>query len=150
MITIFTMITKLEEKMLLRRASNFAENLKGVESFTVSLLEENNFSWHKKELKIARAIDLIHNGLYFEQPAKENEVIASVLRLMKLDKCFSCCLIFAGLCGVFVRVNDFQSFLQSIFKLSGTYDLSLVFESPDGILNISDDECEVEIYHKLK
>ncbi|WP_312215348.1 hypothetical protein [Pantoea vagans] len=144
------MITKLEEKILLRRASSFAENLKGIESFTVSLLEENDFSWHKKELKIARAIDIKHNGLYFRQPAEENEVITSVLRLMKVDKCFSCCLIFEGLCGVFVSVNDLQSFLQSIFRLSGTYDLSLVFESPDGILNISDDEYEVEVYHKLK
>ncbi|MDQ1211404.1 hypothetical protein [Pantoea anthophila] len=144
------MINKLEEKILLRRASSFAENLKGIESFTVSLLEENDFSWHKKELEIARAIDIKNKGLYFQQPVEESKVIASVLRVMKLDRCFSCCLIFEGLCGVFVRVNDLQSFLQSIFKLSGTYDLSLVFESPDGILNISDDEYEVEVYHKLK
>lgn len=57
MITIFTMINKIEEKLLLLRAKKFADNLEGVESFSISLLENDIFSWHRDKLKKANAID---------------------------------------------------------------------------------------------
>lgn len=43
MITIFTMITKIEEKLLLLRAKKFADKLEGLESFSISLLGKDVF-----------------------------------------------------------------------------------------------------------
>lgn len=150
MIIIFTMLNKIEEKLLLLKAKKFADNLEGLESFSISLLENDNFSWHRDKLKKANAIDDRNDNVFFEQPAGADELISAVTSLLNIDTQFSCWLLYEGRCGIFVRVSDFHIFLVSIFKLNKTYDLSLIFESPDRVITISDNAYNVDIYYEIK
>lgn len=150
MITIFTMNNKIEEKLLLLRAKKFADNLEGLESFSISLLENDVFSWNRDKLKIASAIDDRNERVRFEQPVEESELISTIISLLGINKNFSCWLVHEGRCGIFVRGNDFRSFLSSIFRINKTYDMSLIFESPDRVISINDNEYDVDIFYKLK
>lgn len=150
MITIFTMITKIEEKLLLLRAKKFADKLEGLESFSISLLGKDVFLWHRDELKAANSIDNKDERVCFKQPVAEDKIISAVISLLKIDKQFFCWLVYEGRCGIFVRGSDFHLFLASIFRLNHTYDVSLIFKSPDRVIAISDNEYDVDIYHKLK
>lgn len=150
MITISIMITKIEDKLLLLRARKFADNLEGLESFSISLLEKDAFLWHRDELKMANAIDNKNERVCFKQPVAEDKLIEAVISLLNIGEHFICWLVYEGRCGIFIRGNDFHLFLVSIFRLNNTYDVSLIFESPDRVITISDSEYDVDIYHKLK
>jgi len=149
-LTIFTMTNKIEEKILMLRAKKFADNLEGLESFSISLLGDDVFSWHRDKLKKANAIDDRNGNVFFEQPVRVDELISAVISLLNIDAQFSCWLLYEGRCGIFARGKDFHVFLVSIFKLNNTYDLSLVFESPDRVISISDNEYDVDIIYEIK
>lgn len=150
MITIFIMITKIEAKLLLLKARKFADNLKGTDSVSIALLDKDAFLWHRDELKMANAIDNKNERVCFKQPVAEDKLIDTVISLLNIGEHFLCWLVYEGRCGIFVRGNDFHLFLSSIFRLNNTHDVSLIFESPDRIISISDNEHDVDIYHKLK
>ncbi|EAA7007515.1 hypothetical protein AVW22_24295, partial [Salmonella enterica] len=102
------------------------------------------------ELKAANSIDNKDERLCFKQPVEEDKIISAVISLLKIDKQFFCWLVYEDMCGIFVRGSDFHLFLVSIFRLNHTYDVSLIFESPDKVIAINDNEYVVDIYHKLK
>lgn len=150
MITIFTMINKIEAKLLMLRARKFADKLEGLELFSISLLDNDDFFWHRDKLKIANTIDDKNHRVCLEQPVEIDKLIITITSLLGVDKQFSCLLIYEGRCGVFVRGNDFHSFLVSAFRLNRTFDLSLIFEFPDRVISISDNEYNVDIYYEIK
>ncbi|EBP7422060.1 hypothetical protein AIS34_13490, partial [Salmonella enterica] len=102
------MITKIEEKLLLLRTKKFADNLEGIESFSISLLEKDVFLWHRDELKAANSIDNKDERLCFKQPVEEDKIISAVISLLKIDKQFFCWLVYEDMCGIFVRGSDFH------------------------------------------
>ncbi|WP_318390466.1 hypothetical protein [Enterobacter sp.] len=144
------MINKIEEKLLLLRAKKFADNLEGLESFSISLLGNDIFAWHRDKLKKSYAIDDRNERICFEQPVGTDQLIGAVISLLSIDKQFSCWIFYEGRCAIFVRGDDFHVFLVSMFKLNKTYDLSLIFESPDRVISISDNEYDVDIYYEIK
>lgn len=88
MIAIFIMITKVEGKLLLLRARNFSDNLEGLESFSISLLEKDAFLWHRGELKMANAIDNKNERVCFKKPVAEDKLIDSVTSLLNIGEHF--------------------------------------------------------------
>ncbi|TBR63340.1 MULTISPECIES: hypothetical protein [unclassified Escherichia] len=144
------MINKIEEKLILLRAKKFTDNLEGLESFSISLLGNDIFLWHRDELKMANAIDNKNERVLFKQPVAEDKLINAVISLLNIDKIFLCWLVYEDRCGIFIRGNDFKLFLASVFRLNNSYDASLIFESPDRVISISDNEYDVDIFYKLK
>lgn len=150
MIITFIMTSRLEEKLLLNRAREFSNNINGIDSFSISLLNEDDFFWHREELKRANAINDEVKKIHFEQPVKERNLVETIIDLLHITNEFTCYFFYEGVVSVCVRGNDFYSFLVSMFKLNDTYDLSLIFKSPDRVFIISDDEYSLDIYYKMK
>ena len=69
--------------------------------------------------------------------------------LLKIEKT-SCRLVFEGKSVISACVNDFYSFITSVFILNKTYDISLLFQSPDRVISISDNEYDVDFYYVKK
>ena len=149
MITIFTMKNKIEDKLLLFRVNKFAVNLEGLNFFSIYPIENDIFLWHREKLKTAYAIDNRNDKFSLEQPVKMNEIIRIMTSLLKIEKT-SCCLVFEGKSVISTYVNDFHSFLTSVFRLNKTYDISLLFQSPDRVISISDNVYDVDIYYVKK
>lgn len=149
MITIFIMKNKIEDKLLLFRAKKFAVNLEGLNSFSIYPLDNDIFLWHREKLKTAYAIDNRNHKISLEQPVKMNEIIRTMTSLLKIEKT-SCCLVFEGKSVISACVNDFYSFITSVFRLNKTYDISLLFQSPDRVISISDNEYDVDFYYVKK
>jgi len=150
MIITFIMTSRLEEKLLLNRAKEFSNNINGIDFFSISLLNEDDFFWHREELKRAHAINDEVERIYFEQPVKERYLVETIADLLHITNGFTCYFFYEGIVSVCVSGNDFYSFLVSMFKLNDTYDLSLMFKCPDRVFIIDDDEYSLGIFHKMK
>lgn len=150
MIITFIMTSRLEEKLLLNKARKFSNNINGINSFSISLLNKDDFPWHREELKRARAINSEVEKIHFEQPVKERNLVETIVDLLDITNKFTCYFFYEGVVSVCVHGNDFSSFLISMFKLNDTYDLSLIFKSPDRVFIINDDEYSLDIYYRMK
>lgn len=142
------MKNKIEDKLLLLRAKKFADNLEGLDFFSIYQLDNDIFSWHREKLKIAYAIDNTNDKISLEQPVKMNEIIRIMASLLKIENKTSCWLVYEGRSVISVCVNDFHSFVTSVFRLNKTYDISLLFQSPDRVISISDNEYDIDIYYE--
>ncbi|PKA30688.1 hypothetical protein CWR41_12580 [Cedecea lapagei] len=142
------MKNKIEDKLLLLRAKKFADNLEGLDFFSIYPLDNDIFLWHREKLKTAYAIDNTNDKISLEQPVKTNEIIRIMASLLKIENKTSCWLVYEGRSVISACVNDFHSFLTSVFRLNKTYDISLLFQSPDRVISISDNEYDVDIYYE--
>lgn len=136
--------------MLFFRAKKYASGLAGVESFSITNLNQGDFLWHRNELAKINSIDNEKFINYFSHPINTETLVNKVASILHIKKQFSCFFVFEGRCVIFVKGNDFILFLISIFKLNTTHDLALMFELPDRIICISDDENGLYIYYAKK
>lgn len=150
MIIIFIMSIKLEEKLLLNRAKKYAAKLKGIGSFSISLLRENDFIWHRKKLIKIHKIDNEIKRKTYSHPIDILDLYRSAIAPLNILNQVHCYLFYEGSVCIFIQCTDFYSLLDSIFKLEHTYDLSLSFTSPDRILAINDSEYELEVYYVIR
>lgn len=144
------MTKKIEDKLLLLRAKKFADSIEGIDSIFISLLGNDMLLWHRDKLTIANAIDNGNGRICFEQPARMDELIRAVISTLGIEGGFSCWLVYEGRCGMLSCLNNAHSFLTSIFRTNNTYDISLIFESPEKVISISDNEYNVDIYYEIK
>ena len=146
-IIIFIMNNTLKEKLLLVRAKKYANAINGINRYSISLLRNDDFSWHRQELRKSYSLD--HKGeIIYNHPIKINDLIESIMTLLNIKSIFFCYLLFEGEVCISVNGNDFYNFLMSIFKLEGSYNASLIFTNPDRVLNINDNEYDVDIHYK--
>lgn len=150
MITTFIMTSRLEEKLLLNKAREFSNKINGIDSFSISMLHKDDFFWHQGELKKTSAINSEVKKIHFEQPIEEINLVETIIDLLNINNNFICYFFYEGVVTICFHGNDFSSFLVSMFKINDTYDLSLIFKSPDRVFVINDDEYSLDIYYKMK
>ncbi|KDW34077.1 hypothetical protein AC15_0641 [Escherichia coli 2-156-04_S3_C2] len=69
-----------------------------------------------------------------------------LITLSGTDKIFSCWLIYEGKVKIVINGNNFTSFVQSIFREQGTYDLTLFFDITRRVIVVCDNEYDIDIY----
>ncbi len=148
MIIIFIMTSRIEEKLIIHRAKGFAKSIDGIDSYSISLVNEKGFTWHREELKRVNSIKDEIEGFHFEQPVNVKELVEKTIDILHVDNEGSCCFIYEGVASVCVHVKDFRLFLAGLFKINDTYDICLLFKDPDRVFIISDDEHSLRIYYK--
>ncbi|MDR1849999.1 MAG: hypothetical protein LBQ75_08160, partial [Zoogloeaceae bacterium] len=140
----------LEEKLLLLRARKYANSLAsldGVDAVSVSLLKEDDFLWHRQEMRKTYAIDREIEGIVYPLPVNADDLIQQITGLLDLSDQFSCYFFYEGACIITINGNSFRKFLMSFFEMQQTYDLGLIFINPDRILTVDDGEYDLFIYH---
>jgi hypothetical protein len=142
------MTNNLEEKLLLMRAKRYANDLDGVDVFSISLLKDKDFLWHRQELREANNLCRKIERVIYTKPGDVDGFIKNIMTLLNISNQFSCYLFYEGRVCISICGNDFYRFSMKIIKLNRTYDLSLVFISPDRILSVSDNEYDLDIYYK--
>lgn len=142
------MTSRIEEKLILHRAKGFAKSIGGIDSYSISLLDDKDFTWHREELKRVNSIKDEIEGFHFEQPVNVKELVEKTIDILHVDNGDACCFIYEGVVSVCVHVNDFRLFLASLFKINDTYGIFLLFKDPDSVFIISDDEHSLRIYYK--
>ncbi|PIT13076.1 hypothetical protein BGI33_02900 [Snodgrassella alvi] len=147
MIITYIMNNKLEKKLLYIKAKEYVSQLKGIESFTISYVNDEDFVWYKKQLKLFFKIDQIDSLITLEHPISKKELIEIINKILK-NKTFSKCIqLFEEKIAIHLNINNLDDFLNSIFRYNQTFDLSLLFLEPERILVINDDEYEVHLHY---
>ncbi|EGM8095600.1 TPA: hypothetical protein JLP25_004698 [Escherichia coli] len=138
-------MTKIEEKLLILKANKFIQHLDGIDFFNLYLL--NRISPQvRKEIQQAYAIGSTNNRTYLPHPVDINLLMRYLITLSGTDKIFSCWLIYEGKVKIVINGNNFTSFVQSIFREQGTYDLTLFFDITRRVIVVCDNEYDIDIY----
>ncbi|WP_141673027.1 hypothetical protein [Gilliamella sp. App6-5] len=141
------MNNKLEKKLLYIKAKEYVSQLKGIESFTISYVNDEDFVWYKKQLKLFFKIEQIDSRMTLEHPISKKKLIEIVNNILKNNGFSKCIQLFEEKIAIHLNINNLDEFLNSIFRYNQTFDLSLLFLKPERILVINDDEYEVHLHY---
>ena len=72
---------KLREKLLLFRARKYADKLNGINHYSISLLNDGDFAWHRQEL--SKSYSLSFKGeIVYDHPITADDLIQSIMTLL--------------------------------------------------------------------
>lgn len=140
----------LEKKLLYIKAKEYVSQLKGIESFTISYINNEDYIWHRQQLKLFFNIDQIGREITINHPINPKELIEVVSELLKNNDFLKCIKLFEEKIAIHLNINNLDAFLNSIFKYNQTFDLSLLFLEPERILIINDKEYEIFLHYFIK
>ncbi|EHU9028732.1 TPA: hypothetical protein ACGBQD_005024 [Escherichia coli] len=138
-------MTKTQAKLLIYKANKFMQKLDGIDSFSITLLYDNS-SLMRKEFHQTHNIDCLNDRLFLPHPVNINLLISQIVTLSGTAECFRCWLIYEGKVKIVINGNNFTSFVQSIFREQGTYDLTLFFDITRRVIVVCDNEYDIDIY----
>ncbi|MWP61182.1 hypothetical protein [Gilliamella sp. Pas-s25] len=141
------MNNKLEKKLLYIKAKEYVSQLKGIESFTISYVNDEDFVWYKKQLKLFFKIEQIDSRMTLDHPISKKKLIEIVNKILKNNGFSKCIQLVEEKIAIHLNINNLDDFLNSIFRYNQTFDLSLLFLEPERILVINDDEYEVYLHY---
>ncbi|NUF50234.1 hypothetical protein [Gilliamella sp. ESL0250] len=141
------MNNKLEKKLLYIKAKEYVSQLKGIESFTISYVNDEDFVWYKKQLKLFFKIEQIDSRMTLDHPISKKKLIEIVNKTLKNNGFSKCIQLVEEKIAIHLNINNLDDFLNSIFRYNQTFDLSLLFLEPERILVINDDEYEVYLHY---
>jgi len=143
-----TLREKLREKLLLFRARKYADKPNGINHYSISLLNDGDFAWHRQEL--SKSYSLSFKGeIVYDHPITADDLIQSIMTLLGIKNMFSCYFLFDGEACISVDGYDFDKFLMRIFELNGNHDIVLIFTNPDRVLSVGDNEYDIDIHYKV-
>ncbi|OCG61455.1 hypothetical protein A9G30_10525 [Gilliamella sp. Fer4-1] len=148
MIITYIMNNKLEKKLLYKKAEEYVSQLEGIESFTISSVNNEDFIWYKEQLKIFFKIDQIDSEIRLEHPISQKKLIEIINNTLN-NNFFKCIQLFEEKIAIHLNINHLDNFLNSIFKYNQSFDLSLLFLQPERILVINDDEYEIYLHYRI-
>jgi hypothetical protein len=148
MIITYIMNNRLEKKLLYKKAKEYVSQLEGIESFTISYVNDEDFIWYKEQLKLFFKIDQIDSEIRLEHPISKKKLIEIINKILN-NNFFKCIQLFEEKIAIHLNINYLDNFLNSIFKYNQSFDLSLLFLEPERILVINDDEYEIYLHYRI-
>jgi hypothetical protein len=150
MTIIFIMNSKLEKKLLLLRAKNYAAVVDGIRDMTISFLERDECIWHREKLAQINSYHGLPKLKSYTLPVNESDLISDISSLLITNKINDCFVFFENNVKIEFHVIDHFLFIKSFLSINKTFDLSLAFFQPDGVLVVSDDEYELKTFFIIK
>lgn len=144
------MDSKLEQKLLLKKAEKYVSQLSGIESFKFAYINETGFIWHKEQIALVNKIDRGIEGVIFSHPINSDLLIDVIANILNKRSSLECSCFFEGGILITFNMSKLDLFLNGMFNANNTYDLSLCFLHPDELIVISDDEYDVNLFHITK
>jgi len=138
----------LKEKLLLLRARKYASQLDGVVDWSISLVKDDDFLWHRQEFGKAWKGYSENRMFYGDLPIDVDDFIKHIMKLLNISNSFSCYFVYDWRAYIAVDGDDFYKFAMKMFEIKHGYSLALVLINPDRILSIHQHEYDVEIYYK--
>jgi hypothetical protein len=148
MIITYIMNNRLEKKLLYKKAKEYVSQLEGIESFTISYVNDEDYIWYKEQLKLFFKIDQIDSEIRLEHPISKKKLIEIINKILN-NNFFKCIQLFEEKIAIHLNINYLDNFLNSIFKYNQSFDLSLLFLEPERILVINDDEYEIYLHYRI-